>query len=106
MSSSAPPISPAAPQLPLRPLPSEDSASPLAKAADQRITQFEAAMRESVMPANLNIRYDESAERFVATLTDANTQETLRKYPSDFQLASSRAIMAYLRAHAESVNKT
>jgi hypothetical protein len=106
MGSSAPPISPPAPQLPLRPSPSESDPSPASKAADARLSVFEASMRESVMPANLMIRYDASADRFVATLTDANTAETLRKYPSDFQLAYSRAVMAYLRAQAESVNKT
>jgi hypothetical protein len=34
----------------------------------------------------------------VQHLTDANTEETLRKYPSEGQLAYSRAVMAYMRA--------
>ncbi len=49
------------------------------------------------MPNALSVRLDESSQRFVQTLTDANTQETLRRYPSEAQLAYSRAVMAYLR---------
>lgn len=32
------------------------------------------------------------------TLTDGQTAEMLRRYPSESQLAYSRAVMAYLRA--------
>jgi hypothetical protein len=34
----------------------------------------------------------------VQTLTDANTSETVLRYPSETQLAYSRAVLAYLRA--------
>lgn len=46
------------------------------------------------------VLFDEDAGRFVHTLTDARTQETILQYPSESQLAYSRAVMAYLRALA------
>jgi hypothetical protein len=105
MGSSAPLVSLNPPQPPLRPQPSEAEQTPAAQVADKRLTEFESSMRENLAPANLMIRYDEGAERFVQTLTDANTSETLRRYPNDTQLAYSRAIMAYIRAMADAVNK-
>jgi hypothetical protein len=106
MGSSAPPISFQQPQLQLRPNASEAEPTPVAKAASERLNEFAASMRENIAPANLMIRYDESADRFVQTLTDARTSETLRKYPNDTQLAYSRAVMAYFRAMVSAVNKT
>jgi uncharacterized FlaG/YvyC family protein len=106
MGSSAPPISVQPPQQPLRLQSSEAEQTPVAKATENRLHEFEASMRENIAPANLMIRYDESADRFVQTLTDANTSETLRRYPNDTQLAYSRAVMAYFRAMVAAVNKT
>jgi hypothetical protein len=57
-----------------------------------------AALRNQVMPDTAHVRLDEGAQRFVQTLTDSQTNETLRRYPSESQLAYSRAVMAYLRA--------
>ncbi|MFT3727336.1 MAG: hypothetical protein QM759_05905 [Terricaulis sp.] len=104
MGSFAPPVSFLAPQHPLRPKAVEEG-DQRAQPEQQRLTEFAATMKEPIAATNLVISYDESADRFVQTLTDANTAETLRKYPSDFQLAYSRAVMAYLRAQVESVNK-
>jgi uncharacterized FlaG/YvyC family protein len=44
------------------------------------------------------IALDQESQRFISTLTDTSTSEMLRKYPSESQLAYSRAVMAYLRA--------
>jgi uncharacterized FlaG/YvyC family protein len=58
----------------------------------------QAMLRAKAEPDNLQIRLDENAHRFVATLTDSSTGEMLRRYPSESQLAYARAVMAYLRA--------
>jgi len=50
------------------------------------------------LPNELRVRLDSSAGRFVQTVTDNQTEETLRRYPSEAQLAYSRAVMAYMRA--------
>ena len=105
MGSSAPPVSTTAPQTTLRPQVSEGDVPPVSDVAAAQVSKFEASMRETLAPANLMISYDESADRFVQTLTDANT-ETLRCYPNDTQLAYSRAVMAYIRALADAVNKS
>ncbi|MGQ0532558.1 MAG: hypothetical protein ACT4OF_07690 [Caulobacteraceae bacterium] len=81
------------------PAPAQSSEpTPAAKAAERRIAEFEAAQRAELAPDKVLVRLDEDAQRFVQTLTDANTAETLRRYPSESQLAYSRAVMAYLRA--------
>ncbi len=54
--------------------------------------------REPAGPAHLLVRMDAEAGRFVQTMTDSTTQETLWRYPSEAQLAYSRAVSAYLRA--------
>jgi hypothetical protein len=72
-----------------------------AAAAEQRIADFEAAQRAELQPDKVIVRLDPEAQRFVATLTDSTTAEMLRRYPSESQLAYSRAVMAYLRAQAE-----
>jgi len=71
---------------------------PAAEAAERRLAEFAAAARDAVMPNELQVRLDEAAGRFVQTLTDSSTSEMLRRYPSESQLAYSRAVMAYLRA--------
>ena len=70
---------------------------PAAEAAQRRIDQHAAAMRNELIPDKLLVRLDEDAQRFIQTLTDSNTAETVRRYPSEAQLAYSRAVMAYLR---------
>lgn len=71
---------------------------PAAEAAKRRIAEFEAAQRADLQPDKVLVQLDADAQRFVATLTDSTTSEMLRKYPSESQLAYSRAVMAYLRA--------
>lgn len=87
-----------APELQLRTTQLETEKGPAAEAADKRIAEYAAATRQQVMPGRLQVRLDESAGRFVQTLTDSHTQEMLRRYPSESQLAYSRAVMAYMRA--------
>jgi hypothetical protein len=62
------------------------------------MAEFEAAQRADLQPDRVLVRLDADAQRFVATLTDSTTAEMLRRYPSEAQLAYSRAVMAYLRA--------
>jgi hypothetical protein len=62
------------------------------------VADHPAASRAAVLPAHASDRLDPEAQRFVMTLSDSMTSETLRKYPSESQLAYSRAVMAYLRA--------
>lgn len=69
-----------------------------APAAERRVAQHAAELREAPGPDKLLVRLDESAQRFVQTLTDVTTAETVRRYPSEAQLAYARAVMAYLRA--------
>ena len=76
----------------------ETGKGPAAEAAERRLAEHAAALRSQVMPDNTHVRLDEGAQRFVQILTDSETNETLRRYPSESQLAYSRAVMAYLRA--------
>jgi hypothetical protein len=69
-----------------------------AEAAAQRMAAHKASLRAKSEPDDLQIRLDDNAQRFVQTLTDSSTGETLRRYPSEAQLAYARAVMAYLRA--------
>jgi len=71
---------------------------PAAQAADRRIAEHQAMLRAEALPDSATIRLDADAQRFVHTLTDSSTSEMLRRYPSEAQLAYSRAVMAYLRA--------
>jgi hypothetical protein len=59
-------------------------------------------MQANLAPADLHVRLDAEAQRFVQTLTDPETAETVRRYPSEEQIAYARAVMAYLRAQNES----
>jgi hypothetical protein len=68
------------------------------QAAEQRSVGRSAAQRDQARPDNTHVSLDENAGRFVQVLTDSETNETLRSYPSEAQLAYSRAVMAYLRA--------
>jgi hypothetical protein len=79
-----------------KPQPAEPSIA--AEAAAQRMAEHRAMLRAKAEPDNLQVRLDDGAQRFVQTLTDSHTGETLRRYPSEAQLAYARAVMAYLRA--------
>ncbi len=71
---------------------------PAAEAANRRIAEHAAAQRSELAPAKVAVALDQESQRFISTLTDTSTAEMLRKYPSESQLAYSRAVMAYLRA--------
>jgi hypothetical protein len=93
-----------APPKAIEPLPASAPAAhssepgPAAQAAQQRIAEHAAARRTELVPDKVAVSLDSQSQRFVSTLTDVNTSEMLRKYPSESQLAYSRAVMAYLRA--------
>lgn len=91
----APSTSP--PELQVRAPQLDAEKGPAAKAAERRFAEYVAMLQGKVKPDNVNVQLDAEAGRFVATLTDANTAETLRRYPSESQLAYSRAVMAYMR---------
>ena len=80
----------------VRSAPSEPG--PVAEAAERRIAEHAAAQKTELMPDKVAVSLDSESQRFVATLTDNLTSEMLRRYPSESQLAYSRAVMAYLRA--------
>ena len=96
------PVAKPAPDLTLAPQKQSPEPSQAAEAAERRLDQFAAEQRASLMPNKLLVRLDENAGRFVQTLTDSTTQEMLRKYPSESQLAFSRAVQAYMRALSSS----
>jgi uncharacterized FlaG/YvyC family protein len=77
------------------PAPSAESGAP---EAEPRIAQQAAALHAEAAQRKLSVTLDADAGRFVQTLTDVSTAETLRRYPSESQLAYARAVMAYLRA--------
>ena len=56
------------------------------------------AQRQQMTPGKLLVRLDAEAGRFVQTLTDVSNMETVWRYPSEGQLAFSRAIQAYAKA--------
>ena len=62
------------------------------------MAQKSAPQPPDLTPANLQVSLDADAQRFVQTLTDPSTSETVLRYPSETQLAYSRAVVAYLRA--------
>lgn len=89
--------------LPLQPVQETASAEPgpATKTADELMRERVAALRNDLLPNNVLVRLDENAQRFVQTISDANTNETLLRYPSEQQLAYARAVMAYFRAQAD-----
>jgi hypothetical protein len=90
------PPQPAPESLSLRVATSESG--PAAEAAKRAIADHAAVQRSELMPDKVAVALDQESQRFISTLTDTNTSEMLRKYPSESQLAYSRAVMAYLRA--------
>ncbi len=86
------------PELQIRAPQLDAEKGPAAKAADRRFAEHVASLQGKVMPDNVHVHLDPEAGRFVSTLTDTSTEEMLRRYPSESQLAYSRAVMAYLRA--------
>lgn len=76
----------------------EKAASKAAPAADADAAEKGAPKPPDMTPAKLQVSLDAGAQRFVQVLTDPDTSETVRRYPSETQLAYSRAVVAYLRA--------
>ena len=75
---------------------------PAAQAAAERLALRKAELSAEVLPDRLVIEKDEAANRFVQTLIDSQTEEVQFRYPSETQLAFSRAVAAYMRARSES----
>ena len=63
--------------------------------------QQEAATIAALTPADLLIEIDRVSGRFINTLMDPHSKEVIRRYPSEGQLAFSRAVSAYMRALRE-----
>jgi len=93
MSTIAPPVT----LMPARAPALTSEPSPAAEAAERRMAEHASMLRADAMPDEGEVRLDAEAQRFVHTLTDTSTAEMLRKYPSEAQLAYSRAVVAYLR---------
>lgn len=91
-----------APSQPVHDAPAQRAPSPepgpAAEAAKRAIAEYAAAQKTELMPDHVAVSLDPEAQRFVSILTDTSTSEMLRRYPSESQLAYSRAVMAYLRA--------
>ncbi len=69
--------------------------SPASKAAAAMEAARRAEAQNKLAPAKLSVEIDAAAGRFVNILSDADTGQIVRQYPSDAQLAFSRAIRAY-----------
>lgn len=97
-------IAPIKPTLepPAPPAQRETETLPEANAAASSANDDNAAEpRAPAAPGHLLVRLDSEAGRFVQTMTDSSSQETIWRYPSEAQLAYSRAVKAYLRALSE-----
>lgn len=66
--------------------------------AQKRREAAAAAEQRPLLAGNLRIELDQDAGRFVQTLTDPATNEVLRRFPHESQLAFARAVRAYERA--------
>ena len=75
--------------------PGDQKASPAAPVTDTP------AISPAQAPAKLQVTIDPESGRFVQTLLDPETKEVLAMYPTQGQLAFSRAISAYLRARRD-----
>ena len=91
---------PAAPVRRSEPAPKPAAAEPslLTEAASARVDAQIEQVQNQVLPDKSTVEIDRAAGRFVRTLTDSDTNEVLLRYPSDAQLAFSRAIRAYVTA--------
>lgn len=76
----------------------EQSAEQAAAQSAARASEILNDRRVELTPARLTIEIDREAGRFVNTLVDPNSDVVLRRYPSERQLAYSRAVNAYMRA--------
>ena len=90
-----PPEARPAPLVVAKPAPLEPS--PASRAARVLEEARRAEAQTKLAPAKLSVEIDAAAGRFVNILSDVNTGQVVRQYPSDAQLAFSRAIRAYAR---------
>jgi hypothetical protein len=95
MDSIAPPQAVSTPK-PATAAPKAPEQAKAAEAAQQR-TAHVAEVRKDLTPDALSVQLDKNAGRFVQTITDPDTSDVVLRYPSESQLAYSRAVMAYLR---------
>ena len=73
------------------------NAAPLSNQPNQTDKMID-ARREQLTPGKLLVRLDAEAGRFIQTLTDVSSMEMVWRYPSEGQLAFSRAVKAYAKA--------
>ena len=69
--------------------------------AETSVSNAELSLESAYTTRTLLVELDKDAGRFVQILTDISTDEVLRQYPSESQLAYSRAVVAYMRALIE-----
>jgi uncharacterized FlaG/YvyC family protein len=105
---SAPPLSvsllqtwPARVEAPAEAAPAKESEDPRNQDGARRRREEAAERRAQDRPliaGHLRIELDAEAGRFVQTLTDPATNEVLRRFPHESQLAFARAVRAYATA--------
>lgn len=78
--------------------PKKDSAPPEDDGRNRDNAEKRRAPERILLAGRLRIELDEAAGRFVQTLTDPTTQEVLRRFPHESQLAFARASRAYTQA--------
>lgn len=78
--------------------PVQQDPSPVAKAAEAIVAERQAQTVNQLLPGQLLIEVDRASGRFVHTMKDAS-EEVLWRYPSETQLAFSRAVTAYVHAN-------
>ncbi|HVZ99078.1 MAG TPA: hypothetical protein VG841_02050 [Caulobacterales bacterium] len=87
---------------PTRPETASAPAEPVKLQATETVAKIEAQsqaqLQSELAPAKLLIEIDKVSGRFVNTLLDPESEQVLRQYPSDAQLAFSRAVEVYLKA--------
>lgn len=81
-----------------QPSPQKSLKGPAAVAAEKAVQEQELQRESELTPATLLIEIDRAAGRFVNVLLDPRTREVIVQYPSESQLAYSRAIRAYMQA--------
>ena len=77
--------------------PVEQEASPVAKAAEAIVAERQRQTVNQLLPGQLMIEVDRASGRFVQTMKDVS-EEVLWRFPSEGQLAFSRAVAAYAQA--------
>jgi hypothetical protein len=75
-----------------------DSAGASAKNEEPSVAPV--PVQKPLIAGHLRIELDRDAGRFVQTLTDPLTNEIIRRFPHESQLAFARAIGAYMNARS------